>query len=177
MNLALQKLRAAFYLDSLRQWLPPCIKENIYLTCFGFFKVPMLFFLRPKVVELNQQACAIKIPLNRRSKNHVGCMYFGALAAGADCAGGMMAMMLIHERKLPVQLLFKNFKADFRRRAEGDVLFICSEGNKIRGWIDQAMESGERVNEPITIRAFVPEENSLEPVAVFELTLSLKRKG
>ena len=47
------------------------------------------------MVELSDDKCVVKVPLKRRSRNHLRSMYFGALAAGADCAGGLIAMRLI----------------------------------------------------------------------------------
>ena len=75
--------------------IPSPLKDTMYLRLFGFLKIPMLFWLRPSVMEINQTTCKVKIPLGRRQKNHLNSMYFGVLAAGADCAGGLVAMQAI----------------------------------------------------------------------------------
>ncbi len=172
----LAALQQNTWIQSLVKWLPAYFIENTFLQIFGLSKVPVLFFLQPKVMELDQQTCVIKIPLTWRSKNHLNCMYFGALAAGADCAGGFMAMKIAYEQKLPVNILFKDFKAEFLRCAEGDVYFVSEDGQAISQMMHRAAASGERQNQTVVVMAYVPSDKPQDPVARFELTLSCKRK-
>ena len=101
-------------------------------------------------------------------------MYFGVLSIGADITGGFLAMKLIRENKSKISLIFKDFHADFLKRAEGDVHFICKEGLLIQNLVEVTEQTGERQNLPINITATVP-TISEEPVAKFILTLSLKK--
>jgi acyl-coenzyme A thioesterase PaaI-like protein len=160
----------------LTKKLPAQYRDTLFLRAFGFLKVPLLFFISPSVTELTGERCVVKVPLNRRTKNHWNSMYFGALAAGADCAGGLIAMRQIQEEGNLVTLLFKDFQANFLKRAEGDVLFTCEDGEAIRTLVQKATESGERENLPVRVTATVPSRFGSEPVAEFTLTLSLKRK-
>lgn len=153
------------------------IQNTFYLRTFGFFKIPLLFFLSPTVVELSENRCEIKIPLTYRSKNHLGGMYFGALSAGADCAGGMIAMQAIEASGKKISLVFKDFHAEFLKRAEGDTHFICEEGHLIRELVKKALESTDRVEMPVHIVATTPKKSGAEPVAKFVLTLSLKKRS
>jgi hypothetical protein len=104
-------------------------------------------------------------------------MYFGALAIGADCAGGLLAMDQIKRSGGRVSLVFKAFQATFLKRPEADVYFICEAGGAIRDQVRRAQESGERITEPMAIQAAVKlPDGTFEPVAEFTLELSLKRK-
>ncbi len=142
---------------------------------FGILKVPLIWLCRPKVVEHTDERLEIRIALRRRTKNHLGSMYFGALAVGADVTGGFLAMDPIVESGRNINLIFKDFKADFLRRPEGDVHFFCNDGLAIRELVTKAIESGERHNYKMNIEATVPSLSD-EVVARFELTLSLKDK-
>jgi hypothetical protein len=105
-------------------------------------------------------------------------MYFGALAIGADCAGGMLAMDQIRRSGAQVSLVFKAFQATFLKRPESDVYFICEDGQAIREQVSRAIASGERITEPMTIQAAVKApDGSFEPAASFVLELSLKLKS
>ena len=157
--------------------IPEKLRETFLLRAFGFLKIPMIFFISPTVVEMSDQRCVIRVPLNRRTRNHLRSMYFGTLAAGADCAGGLIAMRLIQEEGNRVSLIFKDFHAEFLKRAEDDVLFTCEEGTAIRELVKKAIESGNRENMPVHIVATVPSKLGTEAVARFTLTLSLKRKS
>jgi hypothetical protein len=101
-------------------------------------------------------------------------MYFGVLSVGADITGGAIALGLIKKSKCKINLLFKDFKADFLKRAEGDVHFVCNDGNLISEMVKETEISKNRINKPINITAYVPTKFKEEPVAKFILTLSLK---
>ncbi len=156
---------------------PKTLMATLYLRAFGLSKIPLLFFVRPSVVEMGKERFVVRIPLGRRQKNHLGSMYFAVLAAGADLAAGFTAMQAIRESGEPVSLVFKSLSADFLKRAEGDVHFVCEEGVLVRDLVQKAIETGERVEMPVTVTAIVPKKLGNEPVAKFILTLSLKRKA
>jgi acyl-coenzyme A thioesterase PaaI-like protein len=155
--------------------IPKKIQDTLYVRFFGLTKVPLIFFVAPTVVRLDDEQCIVQIPLNRRTKNHLNSMYFGVLATGADLAGGLVAMKEIAESKKKVALSFKDFHAEFLKRAEGDVHFICTQIPEIKKFVAEVIASGERMNFPVRIDAIVPSEG-VEPVAKFILTLSLKLK-
>ena len=50
-------------------------KANLYLNFFGLTKIPLLWFCRPKIIHLDTESVEIKIPLTRRTKNHLNSMY------------------------------------------------------------------------------------------------------
>ena len=150
-------------------------RETLSLRWFAFTKVPMLLYVGVSVVEVSPERMVVRIPLRRRTKNHLGSMYFGALCAGADCAAGAFAMHLIKQQSKNVSLVFKDFSADFLKRAEGDVDFCCSQGKEIAELVALAAISEERVERQLDVIATVPSLSD-EPVARFKLTLSLKKR-
>ena len=150
------------------------LKINTFVKILGLTKIPLMFFCRPKVIQIDSDSVTIKIPFKRRTKNHVGSMYFGALAVGADLSGGLLALEHIRKSGKKISLIFKDFHADFLKRAEGDVHFKCSEGEKIRSLVSEVVSEGKRCNAPINVTAFVPSKLGKQPVAKFILTLSLK---
>jgi len=153
-------------------------KQTFGMRLFGWLKIPLLASVRPRVMELSETRCVIKVPLRRWSKNHLGSMYFGALAIGADCAGGLLAMDQIKRSGGKVALVFKAFSAQFLKRPESDVYFICEEGQAIRDQVRRALGSEERITEPMHIQAAVKlSDDTYEPVAEFTLELSLKRRS
>ena len=142
---------------------------------FAKKKIPMLYYVEPSIVKITDQEVQVKIPFKDKNKNHLGSMYFGVMCVGADAAGGVLAMKLIDESKRKISLIFKDLKAEFFKRAEGDTLFVCKQGDEIKELIKKTIETGERQNMPLHIDAFVPSQQE-DPVAHFVLTLSLKLK-
>ena len=128
--------------------------QTLRLRLLGLLKIPLLASVRPTVVELDDDHCVIRVRLRRWTRNHLGSMYFGALAK--------------------VSLIFKSFQAEFLRRPDADVFFICAEGARIRALLDRVLASGERSSELIPLTAAVRGTGGYEPVARFQLELSLK---
>ncbi|MGK0639845.1 PaaI family thioesterase [Schleiferia thermophila] len=141
------------------------------------FKIPMIGFCSPKLVELSKKQIVVKIPLGFFTKNHYGSMYFGAQAVGADLAAGFMGYVLCRERGLDSGLVFKDFSAEFLKRPESDVYFVCNQGLDISNQIDESLKSASRITRPITVNAYIhystPQQ---EEVSRFILGLSLKVK-
>ena len=153
------------------------LKQTCSLRVFAWTKIPLIALLRPTMVAADSRHCAISLPLTWLSKNHLRSMYFGALCIGADLAGGLIAMNLIRSRRSTVAFLFKDFQAEFLKRAEGTTIFTCNDGLKMRELLDRAEQSGEREEDTVEVIATVPDKLGDEPVAVFRLTISMKQQG
>lgn len=150
--------------------------ETAKVRSFGFFKIPLIWMIRPIVLEVGINRTEIKVPLQRITKNHLGSMYFGALAIGADLAGGLLFMNLTRSKKLKTSFVFKDMQASFLKRADGDVHFTSTCGNEVSQLIEKLTASPDRHECKVEILATVPSKFGDEPVAKFTLTLSAKRK-
>ncbi len=152
------------------------LKETALLRVLLGIRIPMIMFCAPRVVKLDEEGCDLLIPLGYRTRNHLGSMYFGALHVGADLAGGLNAARLMMKGLGGVNLVFKDCRSEFLKRADGDVLFSCRDGVRVRAAMEETTATGERVHVPVEIVATVPKKYGDEPVARFTLTLSMKRK-
>lgn len=147
---------------------------RFFLWYFGRFKVPLIGHLKPKLIQIDDESIIIHLRLNHRSKNHLHSMYFGALAVGADLAGGLHAFYLADKKKLKIALAFKSFQARFLKRPESDVFFICTAGNTVAAMLDETQKSNTRVNQSISVQGYTHYPTQPELVAEFSLELSLK---
>lgn len=145
-----------------------------FLWSFGRFKVPLIGHLRSKLVSFDDKKVVIKIPLRRRSKNHLNSMYFGALAVGADLAGGLHSFYFADKNKLNTSIVFKSFQAQFLRRPESDVHFVCEMGLEVAAMLEESKKTGERINKPLIIKAYTQYPAQPVEVANFILELSIK---
>ena len=151
-------------------------KYNFYLWYFGLTQVRLIHYCRPKIVDVNAEGVTLFMPLDRRTRNHVRSMYIGAMVVGVDMVTGFTALLKIRESKRNVILIFKDLKANFLKRAEGDIHYICSEGKAIAAAVEETIRTGDRVNLPVPVIATVPDKFGDEPVAEFIITLSMKEK-
>ena len=152
-------------------------KETALLRLVGL-RIPMLLFLSPRVLELDDDRCAVELPLTWRSRNHlIGAMYFGALCAGADLAGGLPAAKLMVSKHRDVKLVFGEMRAEFLKRADGNVVFRSTNARAVTEALLETVRTGERVSAPVEVVATVPSRYGDEPVARFQMTISLKGRG
>ena len=147
---------------------------KFFMWQFGRLKVPLIGYLKPHLISLTDEKIVIKLKLNRRSKNHLNSMYFGALAVGADLAGGLHGFYHAEKAKVKLSLAFKSFEAQFLRRPESDVYFVCAMGQHVRAMIEASQKSGHRINKPLDVTAYTNYLQQPEEIATFKLELSLK---
>ncbi len=159
---------------ALTRW--QCFKFNLVLRYFGTRAVPLIGTAGVRLVELDDAHCVICVPMKWRNKNHLGSLYFGALSIGADAAGGIVALLENRRHGNAVNFVFKDFHADFLKRAEADTHFTCRDIAAVRAAFAETMRTGERVNIPMHVTATTPSKFGEEPVAEFQLTLSVKKR-
>jgi hypothetical protein len=147
------------------------VKMRWMLFLLGCFKIRLIGYVRPKLLELNEKEAVVRIKLGRRTKNHLKSMYFGALAVGADISGGIHAFYFAEKFGLKVSFAFKDMQANFLKRAESHVVFKSIDGALVETTVLQSKSSGERVNQPVRVLAYNSEN---ELVAEFTLTVSVK---
>jgi len=157
-------------------FLPPKIRDTVLVRLYGLFGIPLVFYVGPIVEELSSNRCRVRIPLTWRTKNHLGSMYFGVLAVGADVGGALIGTMAIIETGKRIDLIFKDFSAEFLKRATGDVVFTCADGAATHEGIAETLRTKERVNVKLNVVATCPEVSGEDPVARFVLTMSLKAR-
>ena len=94
------------------------MRQSLRIRLWSLWNVPLLFLVGPAVLEVNERRSEVRIPLNWKTmRRDIGAMYFGVLCMGADIAGGLIAFDLIERRKENVSFIFKDFKAQFLKRA------------------------------------------------------------
>lgn len=145
------------------------MKWNLFLL--GKLKIPMLSYTGVKLIELNDNEAKVSIKLKRRTKNHLNSMYFGALAVGADVAGGIHAFYYAEKMNKKISFAFKGMNAQFLKRAETDCVFVSNDGKKVEAAVLLSIKTQERVNETTKVIAY---NLANEVVAEFEMIVSIK---
>lgn len=153
------------------------LKATAGVRLWALRNVFLLYFTKPSVLEVNERRCEVRIPLNWRTKNHLKSMYVGALCIGADIAGGLICFHLMAERQVRLSFIFKAVRAEFFKLSMDDVHFACEDGEAIQALVGRAVASGEREEATVHVTARVPKKLGDEPVAEFEMTLSVRKSS
>jgi hypothetical protein len=144
------------------------------LFLLGLLKIPIIGFVRPKLLHIDDSSIKVLIRQRRRTNNHLGSMYLGELTVGADIAGALHLFYysLLFDQK-NVSIAFKEFRGVFLLRAEGDITFECSDGLKMKAALEESRRTGDRMNQLVEIQALNSER---QVVAQFEMVVSVKCK-
>jgi acyl-coenzyme A thioesterase PaaI-like protein len=151
------------------------LKMTFMVNALSIFKIPLLAFITPRIVEMSDDRVVVRVRLDRRTQNHLGVMYFGALAMGAELSVATRALQAISDSGRKIDFIFKDFQCDFLKRADGHVHFICNESRAIASMIESAVQDGERHSQTFEGTAHCPDKSD-EPVMKYKVTLSVKRR-
>lgn len=91
------------------------------------------------VEESSTERAVLTLPLKRRTRNHVGSVYFGAQVTLAEICMGL----LIFNRYPPgpYGLLVKRVEVDFHAKAKSDLRATCAPGPEIFAELQRGLES------------------------------------
>lgn len=152
------------------------LKMTALINAYSIFKIPLLGFITPRVVEMGEQRSVVKVRLDLRTRNHLGVMYFGALAMGAELSIALKALQTIGASGKKIDFIFKDFKSEFLKRADDHVHFICDESEQVAALVKRASLDLERHTQTFSGYATVP-SRSMDPVMTYQLTLSVKNRS
>lgn len=152
-------------------------KANWFLKLFAWRYIPLIGFCSPKIIRMDDKTVEVTMPHKWRTKNHLGSIYFGALAIGADLAGAFLVFTKAKARGVNANFAFKDVEGKFLKRPEGRVHFISHDGDVIDQMLDESIATGERVNRLVSVIVTCPEKNGDDVMASFTLTLSIKAKA
>ena len=151
------------------------LKMTLLVNALSIFKIPLLAFITPHIVEMTDEKVVVRVRLDRRTQNHLGVLYFGALAMGAELSVATRAIEAISASGRKVDFIFKDFQCDFLKRANGHANFVCADGLAISALVNSAAQDGERHNQTFEGYAFCPDQGE-EAVMRYKVTLSVKRR-
>lgn len=151
-------------------------KLTALINLYSLFAIPLLAFVTPKIMELTDKRSVVRVRLGMKTRNHLKVMYFGALAMGAELSVALKAITAIQESGKKIDFIFKDFQAEFLKRADGHVHFVCDEADLVAALIEKAKTSPERLTQTFNGYAFVPSVSE-EPVMKYKLTLSVRNRS
>jgi len=81
--------------------------------------IPLSAGLKVRIRQLSDTRCELTMPATRRSRNHLGTMYFGAQMTLIDLAVGVLAFRRFPPG--PFGGVIKRVETDFRAKAKGTI--------------------------------------------------------
>ncbi len=150
------------------------IKHPFKFKLYMLSKLPSAFFCGVRVVDADENKCAVKVPYKWFSQNPFKSTYFACLSMAAEMTTGLLGLMHIHKRQPAVSMLVVKIEGNFIKKATGITVFTCEDGLAIKQTIEDAVRSNE--GKIITAKSYGRNEAG-EIVADFAVTWSFKAKS
>jgi acyl-coenzyme A thioesterase PaaI-like protein len=127
---------------------------NLMMTVALPSIIPLTSGLGIRVEEISETRSRSRLPLKRRTRNHVGSIYFGAMMTAMELTMGMLVFR--HFPMGPYNALVNRVETDFRSKARGPVYAVCEPppellasfrealrqpGDKVQGWVPVRLEA------------------------------------
>jgi acyl-coenzyme A thioesterase PaaI-like protein len=121
--------------ERLRQVSPDA--ANFLLSAAVTQIIPSASGLGLRVEEVTDTRARMAVPLKRRTRNHVGALYFGVQMTAAELTAGMWLL-----RRFPpnqYRSLVKRVEADFRSQGRGTVYAVCEPTPEVLSSLEGAL--------------------------------------
>ena len=150
------------------------IHNPIKFRLFLLKKLPSAFFSGVRIKQADENACLVTVPYKWFSTNPFRSTYFACLSMAAEMSTGVLAMAHVYGLKPNVSMLVTKVEGRFLKKATGNTLFTCTEGQRMKEVIQNAFATGNP--QQISVDS-IGKNIAGETVAEFTITWSFKRKS
>jgi len=150
------------------------VLSGLPATLWMWKTLPLAAFAGLRVVELDEAACAVRLPGGWRTQNPFRSTYFAAQAMAAEMSTGAPAMVLLADAPASTAMLVVSLHATYAKKIVGPSLFRFGDVPRMRETVAAAATS----DEPRTFEArSTGRDASGEVCAEFTVTWSFKRRA
>jgi hypothetical protein len=150
------------------------ITNPLKYRLFMLSKLPMGFVSGLKIINLSHQEAIVGVRFKWINQNPFKSIYFAVLSMAAELSTGVLAYGQIYKRNPGISMLVVKVEAEFYKKAVGEILFTCIDGDKIAASIEACIQT----NQGTSLECISIGRNSKgEDVAKFIFTWSFKSKN
>ena len=148
------------------------------LTPFGinlytFFNLPSAWWCGVRVKKITRKYCSTKVNLNWINKNPFKSMFWAIQGMAAELSTGALIMQASKSFKCDISMLVINNKATFTKKAKGQIVFSCNNGEAVEKTFTKLFKTNK--SQTLWLQAIgVDEEGDIVSTFDFEWTLLLK---
>jgi hypothetical protein len=143
------------------------------VTLWMWRTLPLAAFAGLRVVRLDEQACAVRLPGGWRTRNPFRSTYFAAQAMAAEMSTGAPALALLQDAPASVAMLVVGLRARYSKKLVGAGTFTFEDVAGMEAAIGRAAASDE--SQAFTARS-VGRDDAADVVAEFEVAWSFRRR-
>ena len=150
------------------------VMSPVPVTAWMWKTLPLAAFAGLRVVRLDEEACAVRLPGGWRTQNPFRSTYFAAQAMAAEMSTGAPALVLLRDAPASIAMLVVGMRAAYARKLVGVGVFTFDDVAGLRAAIDRAAAADEP--QAFTGHSTGRDEKG-DVVAEFEIDWSFKRRA
>ena len=143
------------------------------INLYTFFNLPSAWWCGVRVKKISSKCCSTKVNLNWINKNPFNSMFWAIQGMSAELSTGVLIMQASKSFKCDISMLVINNKATFRKKARGQIVFSCNNGEAVEKTFTKLFKTNK--SQTLWLQAIgVDEEGDIVSTFDFEWTLLLK---
>jgi hypothetical protein len=150
------------------------ILGRLPVTLWLWKTLPLAAFAGLRVIRLDDQGCAVRLPGGWRTQNPFRSTYFAAQAMAAEMSTGASALVLVDDAPASVSMLVVGLQATYSKKMVGPSVFTFQDVEGMRAMVGRAGESDEP---QLFVARSVGRDGRGDECAEFEITWSFKRRA
>ena len=101
------------------------------INLYTFFNLPSAWLCGVRVKEISSKYCSTKVNLNWINKNPFKSIFWAIQGMAAELSTGALIMKASKSFKCDISMLVINNKATFTKKAKGQIIFSCDNGEAV----------------------------------------------
>ena len=101
------------------------------INLYTFFNLPSAWWCGVRVKKISSKCCSTKVNLNWINKNPFKSMFWAIQGMSAELSTGVLIMQASKSFKCDISMLVINNKATFTKKAKGQIVFSCDDGEAV----------------------------------------------
>ena len=96
------------------------------LNAYTFFKLPSVWWCGVRVTQIQEKHCEVKVKHRWINQNPFKSLFWAVQGMAAELTTGVLLMKEIQSSNQKISMLVINNKANFSKKARGQITFSCS---------------------------------------------------
>ncbi len=126
-----------------------------------------------RLIYLDQKKSVVTVPNRWLNKNPFNSMYFAVQSMAAELSTAAPVMLALHGCDASIALIIVSIRADFVKKAQSELTFVCLDYEKIFNAISELKQAGDSAT--VTAKT-IGKDVAGDEVATFYFTWSFKRR-
>ena len=143
------------------------------INLYTFFNLPSAWWCGVRVKEISSKYCSTKVNFNWINKNPFKSIFWAIQGMAAELSTGVLIMQASKSFKCDISMLVINNKATFTKKAKGQIVFSCDNGEAVDKTFTKLLKTNE--SQTLWLQAKgIDKEGDMVSTFDFEWTLLLK---